>query len=183
MSEKQTVVVEATLYYPNLHAPQTSGKFPSNKFQADYGNLSEADADKLKGIGLEKRINEQATHDTKGNKLELDVDKGTNITPKSQIDNFTVFDGRVETVMDPAKVAKIGNGTKVRAKVDAYTAAYDGSRCAGLNDIIVLEYVKYEGSDDDTPVDQAVEDEFTGGKTRAKKVSKSEGWDTEEVAA
>lgn len=182
MSEKQTVVVTAVAYYSSLHAPQTNGKYPSNKYQVELGNLSDEDVEKLKAIGLEGRLQQQATHDGQGNELDLSETKGNFIVPKSQIDNFTIFEGDVETIMEAAKLAKLGNGTKVRAKVDAYTTKYDGSRCVGLNDIIVTEYVAYEGGDA-APVDPAVEDEFTGGKTPAKKASKSDGWDTEEVAA
>jgi len=181
---RQTVVIEGELFYAFLAGPKNVGTYPSGKYEVEIGQISDADVAKLEAAGLGGRLIEQATHDKRGNKLDLEFDKGTYITPKSNVDNFTVYDGDVETIMDEAKLQKLGNGTKVRAKVDAYTAKFDGSTCAGLNDIIVLEYVAYEGgSGEEDVTDPSVEDEFTGGKTAAKKTKASDGWGTEDTAA
>lgn len=193
-TEKQIVVVEGTVFYPFLSQPNTKGKFPSNKFQYELGRLDEANVAKLNEAGLSNRIRETAAFDPKtGEPVPEESNKGTYISPKSKLrtgqygDIFTVYEADGQTPMSEERLRDMGNGSKVRAKIVSYVNTFDGSRCAGIGDMIVLDYVQYDRPEQIDDSDQAAIDaEFRAGLGEMKRAvsnNTADDWGTVDATA
>ena len=128
------MIVYGTAFYPNLFQPNQM----SNKFEMNIGQLDKDVIRDLTREGLEVKTGE-------GKK----EDHGDFITAKS---------GRPIRVVDAAgnpwdEARAIGNGSKVKASINPYNWNYRGKTGvgAGLNQVMVLEWVQYEGNDDLAP--------------------------------
>lgn len=129
-----SMIVYGTAFYPNLFQPNQM----SNKFEMNIGQLDKDAIRDLTGAGLEVKTGE-------GKK----EDHGDFITAKS---------GRRIRVVDAAgnpwdETRAIGNGSKVKASINPYNWTYKNKSGvgAGLNQVMVLEWVQYEGNEDLEP--------------------------------
>jgi hypothetical protein len=134
------MIVYGTAFYPNLFQPNQM----SNKFEMNIGQLDKDAIRDLKGAGLDIKTGE-------GNK----EDHGEFITAKS---------GRPIRVVDAAgnpwdESRAIGNGSLIKASVNPYDWNYRGKSGvgAGLNSVMVLEWVEYAGTDELEPEPEFIE--------------------------
>lgn len=145
MATKETAIIEATVYWPNLSRPNDM----SGKYQVDLGNLKPKAIKTLKGLGINVKTDKPKDEDK--------PDRGKFVTAKSNYPISVVFKDDVEEV-DPSQ---IGNGSKVRAKVNPYTWTFkkDSGVSLGVQKVQVVELEKYEVDDDFDDFDDD-EDDF-----------------------
>jgi hypothetical protein len=138
MSTDQKVIVEATLYWPNLSRVNDM----SGKFQVDLGNLKKNDIKALQDIGLE--IKTDVPKEPKEGREK--IDRGQFITCKSNYPIKVLFAAGVEVV----KTDVIGNGTVARVKLGSYDWTFKNKKgtSAAIDKVQVTSLSKYATEED-----------------------------------
>jgi hypothetical protein len=135
---KETVIVEGTMYWNNC---TTENQFAPGKHSFDLSNLSDAAIAKIASLGSS----------TGPRTKEGQEDRGQFITLKQSMKiGHMKFNDESGSQMEKEEIARIGNGSKVRVKVGAYTnsfgtwLSYEGGRVLEL-----IEYTPDDGLGDD----------------------------------
>lgn len=134
MSNDNTVIIEATLYWPNLNRVNDM----SGKYQVDLGSLGKEAIKVLQDNGIDVK--------TDPRKKEENPDRGQYVTAKSTYPFKVLFKQGVE-VVDPSL---IGSGSTARIKFSPYEWTFKGKKGVSVSTKIVqvTDLVKYERDED-----------------------------------
>lgn len=125
MSNDNTMNITGEIFWAYLAKPNTSGEFPSNKYQVTLA------VDKATAVILKKKINPKQ-------KIK-EVDGKYHIQLKSMLKPIVKLANKTDAPLEV--VEKIGNGTTAIVKINFYTVKKEVY--AGLNAVLLKKIVEY----------------------------------------
>lgn len=139
------VLKKVTLFYPALATPNQM----SDKYQVNIGGLTDEHIKALKEMGVDaSQIKEPQKFDDP-KKQEIADAQGKFIVARSEFP-VKVVNGKKKDI-DETVIKTIGNGSVANVQLNSYDWTFKGKQgtSAGLQQVMLLKHVKYEGFADE----------------------------------
>ena len=123
-------ILSGDIYWACIKEPHTKGEFPTHKYQIDLCNLSAADVQKIKVMGMGKLLKKKEGESTQGDYITLKNTRRPKLVNKAK-----------EDILD---IPLIGNKSKGIAQVSTYTNKF-GSFLS-FDTLMLTELIEYRDS-------------------------------------